>query len=194
MNRYLPALAGFALTFMAATMLLGLALGDVSDPTDRQTQQWATVHRLSGVAAALVVVLVDSIVVTYFIGTSRWCKEVVETYRLDRSFLVRMNRLKRRTFPVATISMLVVVGVVALGGAADPGASLRLKPLGGLLEWSQLHLIGALVGWALVGAGFLIAWNNVNDNVRLIGEVMESVKQVRVARGLETEVSASPAG
>ena len=29
------------------------------------------------------VVLVESVVVTYFIGTSRWCKEVVETYRLD---------------------------------------------------------------------------------------------------------------
>lgn len=191
MNRYLPVLAGFALTFMAATLLLGLALGDVRDPTDRRTQQWATVHRLSGVAAALVVVLVDSIVVTYFIGTSRWCKEVVETYRLDRAFVLRMNRLKRRTFPVATISMLVVVGVVALGGAADPGASLRLKPLGGLLEWSQLHLIGALVGWALVGAGFFIAWNNVNDNVRLIGEVMDGVRQVRTARGLETETPAS---
>src|SRR4051812_48988881 len=32
-----------------------------------------TVHMLLGAAAALVTVLVNSITVTYFIGTSRWC-------------------------------------------------------------------------------------------------------------------------
>ena len=43
----------------------------------------ATIHRLTGMAAALGVVFVESVVVTYFIGTSRWCKEVSETYQLD---------------------------------------------------------------------------------------------------------------
>jgi hypothetical protein len=40
-------------------------------------------HFLTGLMAALAVVLVESVVVTYFIGTSRWCKEVVETYNLN---------------------------------------------------------------------------------------------------------------
>ncbi len=187
MNRYLPIMGGFALALMTATLLLGFSLGDVRDPADRDTQRWATVHRLSGMAAGLAVLLVDSIIITYFIGTSRWCREVVETYQLDPELIQRAARLKRRTFPVATVSMLTVVGVVALGGAADPGASLQLKPLGGVLEWSQLHLIGALLGMALVGWGFLAAWQNVNENVRLIGQVMDDVRQVRAERGLEVE-------
>ena len=52
------------------------------EPT-RETLQWATMHRLTGLAAALAVVFVESVVVTYFIGTSRWCKEVVETYQFE---------------------------------------------------------------------------------------------------------------
>lgn len=174
---------------MAATLLLGLSLGDVRNPADEATQRWATVHRLSGVAAGLFVVLVDSIVITYFVGTSRWCKEVVETYGLDRGFIVRSNRLKRRTFPISTLSMLAVVGVVALGGAADPAASVQLKPLGGL-TWANIHLLGAIAGLALVGLGFAIQRNNMEANHHVIGEVMEAVRKVRQDRGLEVEDAA----
>ena len=37
-------------------------------------QRRATWHRLFGILAALVALLVNSISVTYFIGTSRWCQ------------------------------------------------------------------------------------------------------------------------
>ena len=40
----------------------------------------ATMHMLLGLFAVLVTILVQSIAVTYFVGTGRWCKEVVETY------------------------------------------------------------------------------------------------------------------
>lgn len=186
MSKVLYALAGFSLAFMAATLLLGMSLGDVRNPDDAVTQRWATVHRLSGVAAALCVVLVDSVVITYFVGTSRWCKEVVETYGLDRVFIARASALKRRTFPISTISMLVVVGVVALGGAADPAASLRLAPPAGL-TWANLHLIGAIVGLALVGLGFAVQRNNMEANHTIVEEVMAAVRQVRQERGLEVE-------
>src|SRR4051812_14846090 len=42
-----------------------------------------TFHFYIGIASSLLAILVCSICVTYFIGTSRWCKEVVETYRLS---------------------------------------------------------------------------------------------------------------
>ncbi len=84
---------------MAAALVLGLYVGDLHQQPSPDTLRWASVHRLLGVAAALVVVLVNSIVVTYFIGTSRWCKEVVETYGLDAQFIRRSVALKRRTFP-----------------------------------------------------------------------------------------------
>lgn len=190
MNKVLDALGVFSLAFMAATLLLGLSLGDVRNPDDLTTQRWATVHRLSGVAAGLCVVLVDSIVITYFIGTSRWCKEVVETYGLDRELIQQSNRLKRRTFPISTVSMLAVVAVVALGGAADPAASLQLQPLGGL-TWANIHMLGAIIGLALVGLGFVIQRSNMEANHANVGAVMEAVRKVRLDRGLEVEEAAA---
>ena len=184
MDRILPVIALFALLFVCATLVLGLSLGDVSDPSDTSTQQWATVHRLSGVAAAIVVLLADSIVVTYFVGTSRWCKEVVETYDLDRDFIARSNVLKRRAFPIAVTSMLTMVGVVALGGAADPGASMQLDPIAGV-SWSSIHLFGALAGVSYVALGFYWMWHGVSQNGRVIAEVIERVGQIRKERGLK---------
>ena len=184
MDRILPVIASFALLFVCATLVLGLSLGDVSDPGDESTQRWATVHRLSGVAAALVVLLADSIVVTYFVGTSRWCKEVVETYDLDRDFVFRSNALKRRAFPIAVTSMLTMVVVVALGGAADPGASMQLEPIAGV-PWSRIHLIGALVGVSYVALGFYLMWTAVWENGRVIADVVERVAEIRAERGLE---------
>ena len=99
-TRIFTILAWFALLLMAAVVVLGLMVGDLHQaPTRRYVDLKARVHRLMGVAAAIVVVLVNSIVVTYFIGTSRWCKEVVDTYSLDRELVRRSARLKRRTFP-----------------------------------------------------------------------------------------------
>src|SRR5687767_4100847 len=45
-------------------------------------------HWLAGVAAAIAVLFANSIAVTYFIGTNRWCKEVVDAYSLDRGYVV----------------------------------------------------------------------------------------------------------
>src|SRR5262249_6363909 len=100
---------------IAAALLFGLYLGDIHGKRDPDTLRLATVHRLLGVAAAVVVALVDSIAVTYFIGTSRWCKEVTDAYGLDGGLANESARLKRRNFPWSLISILVVVGVGSLG-------------------------------------------------------------------------------
>lgn len=190
-NRIFLYLALFALAFLVATMMLGLWLGDVRNPADTVTQRWATIHRLSGVSVGLLLVLVNSIVVTYFIGTSRWCREVVDTYQLDQEFTRRANKIKRSTFPIATISMLVAVGMVALGGAADPGASLQLEPLFGL-TWANLHLIGALLGTAVIAFGFTIEWSNIEEQRALIQAILDEVRRIRVARGLDVDELATP--
>ncbi len=184
MTRIFGFTALFALVFVAATMLLGLSLGDVRDPADRPTQQWATVHRLSGLAASLCVLLVNAIVVTYFIGTSRWCREVVDTYRLDPQMAAASNRLKRRAFPNALVSMLVAVGIVASGGAADPAAALRLAPVGGL-SWANWHLLVALAGMTAIAWTFFVEWTTIQENHQSIERILAAVKQVRQERGLE---------
>lgn len=184
MARIFSVLALFAVVFVAATMILGLMLGDVYDPSDTTAQRWATVHRLSGVTAALAVMFVNGIVVTYFVGTSRWCREVTEAYSLDIDYVRRSNAIKRKTFPLAVVNMLIIVGIVALGGAADPGASLRLQPLGSL-TWANLHLIGAMLGLAAIAYFSFQQWINIQAHHEVIESIMTRVRQVRAERGLE---------
>ena len=185
MTRIVLTLGWFAILMVAAALILGLTISDLRNATDESTVAWARVHRMMGVAAALVVVLVNSIIITYFVGTSRWCKEVVETYQLDRSYIVRANRLKRRTFPWAVLAMLAMVVIVALGGAADP---LNGSPTGE--RWVVPHLISALAGLTLVAWVLFVEWNNIHANYGIISEIMGEVGRVRRDRGLDVEQSA----
>ena len=178
-TRIFTLLAWFAVLLVAANLILGLGLGDIRR-IDPEVQRWASVHRLFGVFAALAVVFVNSIVVTYFIGTSRWAKEVVDTYQLDPALARRTTALKRRTFPWATLSMLAIVGVIALGGAADPSTNRPHTD-----DWVTPHLVGALVGLLFIGWAFVVEWNSIALNHAAISEIMTEVKRIRLDRGLD---------
>src|SRR5947208_14951627 len=94
-----------------------------ADAEFRSPRSRMTLHMLLGAAAALVTLLVNSITITYFIGTSRWCKEVCETYRLHGDLVQRSTQLKRGTFPWTLAGILSVIGIVGLGAAADPSGA-----------------------------------------------------------------------
>ena len=174
--------AWFAVALMAATACLGLWLGDLHGVVDQQVLRWGTVHRLSGVLAALVVVLVNSMAVTYFIGTGRWCREVVETYGLDPTLIDRSKRLKRGAFPFALLGMLGVVAIVALGGAADPASGRK-----GTQDWVTPHLVGGIGLAAAIAWCFQAQVPQIRRQQELIGEVMEAVRRERQFRGLDVE-------
>lgn len=185
MEKIFARVSVFAICLLAATAGLGLWIGDLHGASDPVVLRWGTVHRLSGMFTALIVLLVNSIAVTYFIGTSRWCREVAETYRLDPTFFDRSRRLKRSAFPFAVIGMLSMVGIVALGGAADPGGGLGGP--GGTQAWVTWHLIGG------IGLGCVIAWcfqaqlPAIRAQHDLIEEMMGEVRRERAARGLDVE-------
>lgn len=180
MVRIFTTLALLSLLAMIAALCIGLYLGDIHSVTNPDTLRWAMVHRLLGMGAALMVVLVDSIVVTYFIGTSRWCKEVVDTYKLDASLLQRSVVLKRRTFPWALASMLVVVCVGALGGAADP-----MSGRAGTENWVNIHLIGAWVGVSFIAVSFFFQGQYIAAHHIVIEDIVAEVRRIRQERGLE---------
>ncbi len=183
MNRIFFTLAALSLLLILSAMLIGLTMGDLyAQPVTDGTLVWARVHRLTGLAAALSVVLVNSIAVTYFVGTSRWCKEVVETYRLDPSLMQESAALKRRTFPWAVFGMLTVVGVTALGGAADP-ATLQPNTAG----WAVYHLAGALVGIGFILWVYVVCWNNIESHHHLVQRIVAEVRRIRQKHGLEVE-------
>jgi hypothetical protein len=134
-----------------------------------------TIHMLLGAGGALMAILVNSITVTYFIGTSRWCKEVCETYRLPAELAARSTRLKRSTFPWALAAILAIIVVVALGAAADPsGANYTLAP-----DFVTPHYAAAAIMLLVVIASFWIQISRIAENYAVIEEILGEVKRVR---------------
>jgi len=180
MSRIFPTLAAMSLLVMCAAVVFGLSVGDLYHAPSEQTLHIRGIHMLTGTAAALAVVLVHSIGVTYFVGTSRWCKEVTETYGLDRKWAVRSAVLKRKTFPWAVLGMLIVVGVGALGAASDPGTGRA-----NTAAMAPKHYLGALVGLAVVAWTYYRVWLNVVANQQVIEQIVAQVGKIRQQRGLD---------
>ncbi len=184
MTRIFPTLALFALTFVVVAAVLGLTV-DTSDLSQEAARDWKRLHMLSGILAAISVMLVNGIVITYFIGTSRWCREVVEAYELEPALAARSAALKRRAFPVTLAAMLVVVGMVALGGAADTAQTLPEPPWG--LTWADIHLLGTLLGTAFfVWVGYQ-QWATIAANQQVIAAILAKVREIRLAKGLDVD-------
>lgn len=165
---------------MAVTLLLGLYVGDLHHQADTHIQDLGMVHRMFGIATALVVVLVNSIAATYFVGTSRWCREVSDTYGLDPELVRRSTVLKRRAFPWSVMAMLAVVGVSALGAAADPATRHSWSA-----NWVAPHLIGAILGFAFIAWAFLQEWLRIRDHHVVITDILGEVRRIREEKGLE---------
>jgi hypothetical protein len=190
MTRIFPTLASLALMLMGVALIMGFSIGDLyADPPTQGALAWRGRHMLTGLAAALAVVLVESIAVTYFIGTSRWCKEVTEIYRLTPNDLAESTRLKRKTFPWCVLGMLTVVAVSALGAASDPGTG-RLNTA----SMAGVHQIAALVGLCIIAWTFYRTWLNIAANQDVIARIVAQVLRIRAERGLDQPLSQAPAG
>lgn len=143
-------------------------------------QGWQTAHFLLGVLAALVTVLVNSVSVTYFIGTTRWCREVVEEYGLDPALYEKSRRLKRITYPWALTGVFVMLAIICLGAAADPSAF-------GLAaaQWVTVHFMMAILGTGAIGWAFWIQIGTVGENYQVIEEILGRVNAIRRQQNLE---------
>ena len=138
-----------------------------------------------GIVAALVTLLVNCICVTYFIGTSRWIREVVETYGFDQSLIGQGNIIKRRTFPWALVGMFTVLGIIALGQAANPGIIRE-----GTAAWVTPHMIGAMLGTALITFAYYRQANSIAENYQLIEQIAAQVEKKKKKKGLAEDEEA----
>jgi hypothetical protein len=186
MHRIITSLASFTLLLMLISLGVGLTLhsADLRDVASDSALTWYRTHFMLGVGVGIAVVLVNSLVMTYFIGTSRWCKEVVETYGLDRGFIASSNRAKRAAFPYALANILIILAVLVLGGAADPSTNVKLSSPGGL-SWAQWHLVGSVTAVFAIATGYVALWRAVGENQRIVDGIMTEVHRIRRERGLE---------
>ncbi|MEX0792946.1 MAG: hypothetical protein WD045_07390 [Pirellulaceae bacterium] len=139
----------------------------------------ANFHTLLGMIAALTTVLVSSVSVTYFVGTSRWCKEVVEAYGLDPELAERSNQLKRRSFPLSVVSMLAMMLLVATGGlVASPDTFREVAA-----SVVPAHQILAFTATAFVAFAFVQQMRLVGANYVVIQAITDQAQAMKVKMG-----------
>jgi hypothetical protein len=86
--------------------------------------------------------------------------------------------------------MLAVVGIIALGGAADPATG---RP--GTELWANWHLVGSLLGLLFIGWTYVAAWNNVAAQHAIIEQLVTQVEQARRQHGItQSEGESSGSG
>lgn len=186
MTRVFAAIAAVAVVLFAWTWFLGISLrsGNLRDPQDERTQKLATVHRLSGMATGISMLLVDSIVATWFIGTTRWCREVAERFLLDPATVAAGNAIKRSIFPVSLLHMLGMVGLAALGATTDPAARIQVAaPFG--WDWRSIHFAASLLMAAFTAFTFYVQFSKIGEQHEIVQKILHGAIDKRRAAGLE---------
>ena len=140
-------------------------------------QQRMVLHFWIGIGSVLITMLVNSVCITYFIGTNRWCREVVETYELDPTLLESSNVLKRKTFPWSFIGILSAIAIAAFGAAADPAGYLRNEAS----DWVWPHYICSLMGTGIIIGCFAVQIRNLQANYEIIHRILAKVQNLRQA-------------
>jgi hypothetical protein len=138
-------------------------------------------HRNWGLGTAILVLLVNSVSVTYFVGTSRWCKEVGLTYQLPVELIERGQKIKHRNFPYAVVSMCAMVVVAMFGALADAS----IQETATAASWITPHFFAACTSIALMVFSFYMQALNIMQQSALIQEIMGQVLRIRTERGLD---------
>lgn len=180
MSRIFLTLSSVANGALLFTLILGWRIVDPAslEPGVRNAVTW---HMLTALGAALLVLLVHAVALTYFMGTGRWLEETCEAYSLGEDARRANIRLKYRVIPGMVACMILVVVTGAFGAMADPAANTP-RP------WAaSVHLALAL---ATLLTNVLVSWveqRAIVQNGRLVDAVVERVTQIRLARGLDVE-------
>jgi hypothetical protein len=161
-----------------------LKAADVALATPRSRM---TLHMLLGSAAALMAVLVNSIAITYFIGTSRWCREVCQTYEIRGELSEMSANLKRGVYPWALAGIGSIILIVGLGAAADPSGANFARSASFVMP----HYLAAMIGLVVVIATFGAQVGRIADNHRVIAEILREVQRIRAAKKLPMEESSA---
>jgi hypothetical protein len=142
-------------------------------------QQRTRTHILAGLFISLLGVLVNSLSITYFIGTGRWSKEVVQAYALDAAWLRESQSLKRSCFPWAMMGIVAVLAMVVTGAACDPSTLMA-----NTAQWVLLHAAATVAGTVLIALAMWKQFRYLQRNQQLIQKITQCVREIRDGRGL----------
>jgi len=121
--------------------------------------------------------LVNSISITYFIGTNRWSCEVVDAFSLDKDLAARSRRLKRRAFPWSLLAIVFVLTIAGLGAASDPAT---LNP--DAADFVEFHWGLAMFGLVVIAVCMFKQAAVIGENYALINEILAAAETERQRR------------
>ncbi len=167
MHRIFLGLAVTNGSLLAASTVLGfLASGEPNAPQ----ATWHNLHFLLGLLTTMTTLLVHGVAFTYFLGTGRWVKEVVQVYQMPEWVQAQGVRNKRRAFPFELGGMLLV------GAAAWTGAGSDAQ--GWPAHW---HLAVATAALAFNLGAYTAEYAAIVAQARLILEVKDRADRQREA-------------
>ena len=117
MKRTFLTLAVVSTLLLIAAFVLGYEIGDPRSVA-ASTRRLMSYHLLLSVAALIFAALVHAVLLTYFMGTSRWMEEVRLAYKLDTRWIEENRRLKYRTIPLMVGCLVVLILNIPLGAIA----------------------------------------------------------------------------
>jgi hypothetical protein len=179
---FMPRLFRIIAILNIGLLLASFASGIVSwfrDASHKNTDIYL-LHFVLGLTTALTTLFVHCLVLTYFLGTGRWVKEVCIAYSLPDDNWPKMTRdIKRRNTPRVILAMLITIAGAAAGMAAQQQA------------WpGWIHLALAVTTVALNLHVFWVELGNMQLNGRILDAVTTEVERMRAERGLPTSEEA----
>ncbi|HET6325729.1 MAG TPA: hypothetical protein VFG04_13705 [Planctomycetaceae bacterium] len=184
MRRIFLSLTIFSTLLLIGAFALGLAIGDPRS-VSAAARKLMSYHLLTSVAALIFATFVHAVLLTYFMGTSRWMEEARLAYKLDTRWNVENRRLKYRTIPLMAACLLLLILNIPIGAiAVDRGN--WILPGGHELSPSRLHLVFSVLTITVNLAVNVVEYRSIQRNSQLIGEVVQEVRRIRLEHGLPT--------
>ncbi len=180
MTRIFLTLASVSTMLLLAVFFIGLNIDDPKLPEVQSLVSWHIKLALSGLVFSA---LVHALALTYFMGTGRWMEDVSKAYQLDSRYQTETKRLKYRTLPLMSLWLLLLLVTIGFGAAADPASKMNFAGWGGLSA-SMCHMLTAIATVAVNFFANLREFQAIERNGELINEVMQKVRDLRIARGL----------
>lgn len=184
MKRIFLTLTIVSTLLLIAAFVLGLEIGDPRS-VSAATRRLMSYHLLTSVAALIFATLVHAVLLTYFMGTSRWMEEARLAYKLDLRWNAENRRLKYQTIPLMAACLVLLILNIPLGAmAVDRGG--WMLPGGHELSPSRFHLLFAVLTIIVNLAVNALEYRSIHRNSQLIGEVLIEVRRIRQEHGLPT--------
>jgi hypothetical protein len=184
MKRIFLTLAILGTVLLVGAFVLGLEIGDPRS-VSAATRRFMSYHLLISVAALIFATLVHAVLLTYFMGTSRWMEEARLAYKLDTRWNEENRRLKYRAIPLMAVCLVVLIVNIPLGAIAVDRRNWTL-PGGHEFSPSTVHFVFAILTIVVNLAVNAIEYQAIERNSELIAGVVQEVRRIRQEHGLPT--------